>query len=297
MRSLLFVPADGGAKLDKALAAGADAVIVDLEDSIAPERKEAARKTAAEFLQEARGKAGRPRLLVRVNGLSTGLTDADLDAVVPARPDAIVLPKAEGGIAVIHAAAKLAAREALAGLDDGQIKIVAMAIETAASLFLSNTFAAASERLSGVTWGAEDLAADLGAEANRDEQGRYTGPYPLARTLCLAVAASAQVQAIETVYADFRDSDGFRRDTEEACRDGFTARLAIHPAQVPVINAVFTPRPEAVERRAGSWRRLRMILGPELWRSTGKCTTGRIWYARARSSPARKQESVRRSRS
>jgi citrate lyase subunit beta/citryl-CoA lyase len=248
MRSLLFVPADGGAKLDKALASGADAVIVDLEDSIAPERKDAAQASAAAFLREAVAKPTRPRLLVRVNGLATGLTDADLDAIVPARPDGIVLPKAEGGAAVIHAAAKLAVREALAGLNEGHIKIVAMAIETASSLFLAGTFRGASKRLIGLTWGAEDLSVELGAETNRDAHGRYTDPYRLARTLCLAAAASAEAQAIETVHADFRDIDSFRRDTEEACRDGFTARLAIHPAQVPVINAMFTPKPEAIAK-------------------------------------------------
>src|SRR5215467_4965818 len=118
MRSLLFVPADGGKKLDKALASGADAVIVDLEDSIAPERKATARDSAASFLRDAIKSATRPRLLVRVNGLQTGLTDADLDAVVPARPDAIMLPKAEGGASIIHADAKLAVREALAGLPE-----------------------------------------------------------------------------------------------------------------------------------------------------------------------------------
>ncbi len=248
MRSLLFVPADGGAKLDKALASGADAVILDLEDSIAPDRKDAARTSAAAFLKNAIARPARPRLLVRVNGLATGLTDADLDAIVPARPDAIVLPKAAGGAAVIHAAAKLAAREAIAGVEDGQIKIVAMAIETAPSLFLAGTFRGASKRLTGLTWGAEDLSLELGAESNRDAQGRYTEPYRIARTLCLAAAAAAEAQAIETVYADFRDIEGFRRDTEEACRDGFTARLAIHPAQVPVINAVFTPKSEALSK-------------------------------------------------
>src|SRR5258708_7074393 len=127
MRSYLFVPADGGSKLDKAMASGADAVIVDLEDSIAPERKAAARPLAAAFIADAVKRPQRPRLLVRINGLQTGLADADLDAVVPARPDAIMLPKAEGGGAVAHADAKLAAREAIAGLADRHIKILALA--------------------------------------------------------------------------------------------------------------------------------------------------------------------------
>jgi citrate lyase subunit beta/citryl-CoA lyase len=246
MRSLLFVPADGGSKLDKALGSGADAVIVDLEDSIAPERKTAARQSAAAFLGEAVKLETRPRLLVRVNGLQTGLTDDDLDAVVPARPDAIMLPKAEGGAAVIHADAKLTAREAINGLDDGHIKIVALATETASALFLAGTYAGASARLIGLTWGAEDLSADLGAEANRDKDGSFLDPYRLARTLCLAGAASAKVDAIDTVYVDFRNDAGLRRECEEARRDGFTAKMAIHPAQVPAINAVFTPTPEAL---------------------------------------------------
>ncbi len=248
MRSLLFVPADGGSKLDKAFASGADAVIVDLEDSIARDRKEAARASAASFLKQATSQTARPRLLVRVNGIATGLTDADLDAVVPARPDAILLPKAEGGASVIHADAKLTAREAIAGLEDGHVKILAQAIESAAGLFLAGTFGGASARLIGMTWGPEDLSAEIGSEANRDRDGRLTEPYRLARALCLYGAAAAETAAIETVYVDFRNLDGLRRETEEARRDGFTGRLAIHPAQVAVINEVFTPTPEALTR-------------------------------------------------
>jgi citrate lyase subunit beta / citryl-CoA lyase len=248
MRSLLFVPADGGRKLEKALTCGADAVIVDLEDSIAPDRKVAARASAVAFLKEAVAQAVRPRLLVRVNAIATGLIDDDLDAVVPARPDAILLPKAEGGASIVHADAKLAAREAIAGLDDGHVKILAQAIETAAGIFQLGTLAGASVRLIGVTWGPEDLSAELGAETNRDEQGRLTGPYRLARSLCLFAAAAAQAPAIETVYVDFRNLDGLRRETEEARRDGFTGRLAIHPAQVPVINEVFTPTAAALAK-------------------------------------------------
>jgi citrate lyase subunit beta / citryl-CoA lyase len=246
MRSLLFVPADGGAKLDKALGSGADAVIVDLEDSIVPERKEAARASAAAFLREAIKLKTRPRLLVRINGLQTGLTDGDLDAVVPASPDAIMLPKAEGGASVVHAEAKLAAREAIGGLRDGHVKIIAIATETAAALFVAGTYRGASQRLLGLTWGAEDLSAELGAEANRDADGRFLDPYRLARAICLVAAASAQTQPIDTVYVDFRNAAGLRRECEQARRDGFTGKLAIHPAQVPIINEVFTPTPEAV---------------------------------------------------
>ena len=246
MRSLLFVPADGGAKLDKAMASGADAVILDLEDSITPERKAQARTAALEFLKAAQTKKPRPRLLVRINGLDTGMIDADLEAVVAGRPDAIVFPKAEGGASVVHLDAKLTAREALAGLPEGGIKILAQAVESAAGLFLASTFRDASARLIGMTWGPEDLSAELGAEANRDAAGQLTEPYRLARNMCLFGAAVAKLPAIETVYVDFRNSEGLRRDTQDARRDGFAGRLAIHPAQVAVINEVFTPSPEQI---------------------------------------------------
>jgi citrate lyase subunit beta / citryl-CoA lyase len=248
MRSLLFVPADGGKKLDKAMASGADGVIVDLEDSISPEGKIAARKSAADFLKEARKATSRPRLMVRVNGIATGLIDADLDAVVSARPDAIMLPKAEGGASVIHADAKLAVREAIDGLADGGIKIIAIATETAVALFLAGTYRGASARLAGLTWGAEDLSAELGAETNRDADGRFLDPYRLARALCLAGAAAAQVEAFDTVTPDFRNTGLLRREAEEARRDGFCGKMAIHPAQVPIINEVFTPTAEALAK-------------------------------------------------
>jgi citrate lyase subunit beta/citryl-CoA lyase len=241
MRSLLFVPADGGKKLDKAMASGADAVIVDLEDSIAPEGKASARRSAADFLKSVTASVNRPRLLVRVNGLDTGLIEDDLDAVVVARPDAIMLPKTEGGPSVILADAKLSVQEAVAGIPDGQVGIVAIATETAASFFVMATYRGASPRLLGLTWGAEDLSADLGAEANRDPNGRFLDPYRLARTLCLAAAASAQVPSYDTVTVDFRNAEALRREAQEARRDGFAGKMAIHPAQVQIINEVFTP--------------------------------------------------------
>jgi citrate lyase subunit beta / citryl-CoA lyase len=246
MRSLLFVPADSPKKFAKGMTSGADALIIDLEDSVAPANKAQARQTALAFLKEAAAAQARPYLVVRVNGLATGLTDADLDAIAPGRPDAIMLPKAEGGASVVHADAKLTVREAQNGLPDGHIKIIAIATETAASLFVAGTYAGSSARLSALTWGAEDLSADLGAETNRDTDGRYLDPYRLARTLCLAGAAAAGVLAVDTVYIDFRDDVGFRSDCETARRDGFTARMAIHPAQIPIINAVFTPSAEAI---------------------------------------------------
>ena len=246
MRSLLFAPADSARKLNKAMSSGADALIVDLEDSIALDSKARARVSAAAFLKDAMANTQRPYLIVRVNGLQTGLTDADLDAITPAKPDAIMLPKAEGGAAIVHAAAKLAVREAQSDLPDSHIKILPIATETAAALFMVGTFAGARARLIGMTWGAEDLSAELGARANRDEQGRFLDPYRLARSLCLAGAAAAAVPAIDTVFVDFRNDAGFRRECEEACRDGFVGKMAIHPAQVPIINEVFTPSADAI---------------------------------------------------
>jgi len=241
MRSLLFVPADSARKLEKSLTSGADAVIVDLEDAVAQDRKEAARASAAVFLKEAGSAKERPRLFVRVNGLESGLTDADLDAVLPAKPDAVVLPKAEGGASIIHLDVKLTAREAMFGLPDGGIGIFAFAIESAKALFLAGSYAGASRRLIGLTWGSEDLTFEFGAESSRGTDGNFLDPYRLARTLCLAASAAAQVPAIDTVYADFRNDDGLRREAEEAARLGFAGKMAIHPAQIPIINDVFVP--------------------------------------------------------
>ena len=248
MRSLLFVPADGGSKLDKAMASGADGVIIDLEDSIAAASKESARKLALDFLKSAQSRKDRPQLLVRINGLDTGMTDADLDAVVPGKPDAVLLPKAEGGVTVIHLDAKLTVREALAGLPEGEIKILAQTVESPAGLFSAGSYRNCSARLIGMTWGPEDLSAELGAEANREIDGTLTEPYRIARAMCLFGAAAAKVSAIETIYVNFRDTDVLRKDTELARRDGFTGRLAIHPAQVPVINEVFTPSTAQIEK-------------------------------------------------
>jgi citrate lyase subunit beta/citryl-CoA lyase len=159
-----------------------------------------------------------------------------------------MLPKAEGGSSVMHLDAKLTANEAIHGLPEGGIDVIALATETAAALFLAGTFADSSPRLKGLTWGAEDLSAELGAETNRDADGRFLDPYRLARSLCLAGAAAARVQAIDTVAVDFRNLERLRRDYGEARRDGFTGALAIHPAQVALINEVFTPTADAVAK-------------------------------------------------
>jgi citrate lyase subunit beta/citryl-CoA lyase len=248
MRSFLFIPGDSPKKLDKGMSTGADALLLDLEDSIAPQNKAEARAITLAFLREAIPTQPRPRIYVRVNGLASNFIDDDLDGVLAGRPDGIMFPKAEGGTAVIHCDAKITAREAIHGLPDGALDIIAIATETAASLFLAGTYAGASKRLKSLTWGAEDLSAELGAEANRDRDGHFLAPYQLARSLCLAGAAAAQVQAIDTVYVDFRNDAGLRRECEEARRDGFTGKMAIHPGQVAAINEVFTPTADAVKR-------------------------------------------------
>jgi len=248
MRSLLFIPGDSPKKLDKGLGSGADALLLDLEDSISPQRKTEARETTLAFLKQAVPVKERPRIYVRINGFATGLTDADLDVIVAGSPDGIMFPKAEGGAAVTHCDAKITAREAMHGLPDGSLDIIAIATETAQALFLAGTYGGSSKRLKGLTWGAEDLSVELGAEANRDKDGTFLAPYQLARSLCLAGAGAAQVQAIDTVYVDFRNETGFRRECEEAKRDGFTGKMLIHPAQVAICNEVFTPKPEAIER-------------------------------------------------
>lgn len=248
MRSLLFVPGDSQKKLEKALISGADALIIDLEDSVALGAKEEARRVTAAFLGEHRDRTGGPRLYVRVNGLTTGLIDEDLDGVMQAAPHGIVLPKTIGGADVAHLGAKLAVREAEFGLDDGGTHILAIATENALGVFALGSFGGASHRLMGIAWGGEDLSADIGAEANRGEDGTYTEPYRLARSMTLLGAAAASVDAVDAVYTNFRDMEGLAAECREARRDGFVAKMAIHPAQVPVINEAFTPSAEALER-------------------------------------------------
>jgi citrate lyase subunit beta/citryl-CoA lyase len=248
MRSLLFVPGDSPKKLQKGLESGADALILDLEDSVALDAKAQARAISLDFLGTARRQAKRPLLIVRINALSTGLSDADLDAVMPGAPDAIMLPKSEGGVDVSHLGAKIAVREAENDLPDGATRIIPIATETGKGIFGLGSYAGATHRLAALTWGAEDLSADLGAETNRLSDGSYTDPYRLARSLTLFAAAAAQVDAIDTVFTNFRDAEGFRAECIAGRRDGFTGKMAIHPAQVPVINEVFAPAPDEVAK-------------------------------------------------
>jgi citrate lyase subunit beta/citryl-CoA lyase len=243
MRSLLFVPAHDARKLLKGLDSGADALIIDLEDAVPLAEKARARGMCAEFVAEHHT---RMPLYVRVNAASTGLMLEDLAAVVRARPFGIMLPKCQSGRDVAQLDSFLAALEVRDGVDPGSTRILPIVTETAASLFDFASYATAGARLSGMLWGGEDLAADIGALANRDGDGRYTAPYQLARTLALLGASAAQVAAVDAVYTNFRDPAGLQQEAADALRDGFTAKTAIHPDQVPVINAAFTPSAEAV---------------------------------------------------
>ncbi len=249
MRSLLFVPGDSEKKLAKGFSSNADAVIVDLEDSVAPRNKEAARQTAAAFVAERRG-ATKPPIYIRVNDLSTGMTEADLAALVPVRPDGIMLPKSNSGRDVQQLAAMLRVHEAENGLPDGGIAILPIVTETPAGVLAGATYANASPRLCGLTWGAEDLSAAIGARSARDAAGRYTDVFRLARAMTVLAAGAAEVAAIDTIFPDFRNSAALAAECAEAERDGFTSKMAIHPDQVPIINEAFTPSREALERSA-----------------------------------------------
>jgi citrate lyase subunit beta/citryl-CoA lyase len=235
LRSLLFVPGDRPDRMAKALAAGADALILDLEDSVAPAAKTAARHEVAHFL-DANSQA---RLWVRVNPLDSPDNEKDLAAVLPSHPDGIVLPKAEGGASVAELARRLGER------GNATAQILAIATETPAAIFQLGSYGGA-RRLAGLTWGAEDLPAAVGAAASREEDGRFTPPYELARSLCLFGAAAAGVAAIETVYPAYKDLDGLAAYAARARRDGFLGMMAIHPDQIPVINSAFTPSQEEI---------------------------------------------------
>jgi citrate lyase subunit beta/citryl-CoA lyase len=230
LRSMLFVPGDRPDRMEKALAAGADAVILDLEDSVVPANKPEARRAVADFLAAHQTAP----LWVRINPLGGPEADKDLTAIVAGRPDGIVLPKAEGGASVTDLAHRLTERGNVSAM------ILAIATETPAAIFSLGTYGGV-RRLAGLSWGAEDLPAAVGAASAREADGRYTPPYELARSLTLFGAAAAGVAPIETVFPDFRSLDGLAAYCARARRDGFTGMLAIHPSQVSVINAAFTP--------------------------------------------------------
>jgi citrate lyase subunit beta/citryl-CoA lyase len=244
LRSFLFVPGDSPRKLEKGLAAGADALILDLEDSVAASAKAAARAQVAQALA-ARAPGG-PELWVRINPLSGPDALADLAAVAGEGPDGIVLPKAEGAADLTRLSHYLDALEARAGLAAGAIRIMPIATETPRALFTLESYTSAEPRLVALTWGAEDLTSALGATTNKDPAGGYSFTCRLARSLCLAAAHASEVQAIETVYPDFRDLEGLELYARAGRWEGFSGMMAIHPDQVAPINAAFTPSPEEI---------------------------------------------------
>jgi citrate lyase subunit beta/citryl-CoA lyase len=234
-RSWLFVPADSKRKVAKALDSDADAIIFDLEDSVAAAQK----ATARDLLKTLEKRSGGPQWWVRVNPLGSEFHKDDLELIGIADIHGIVLPKAESGADVIQLAHRT-----------GTIPVHAIVTETAASLFSLLSYRDPASPLAAMSWGAEDLSAALGASSKYDESGELAFTYRLARSLCLAGAVAAGVQPVDGVFADFKDSDGLKREAESARRDGFTGKLAIHPDQVPVINAAFTPSAEEVKHAA-----------------------------------------------
>lgn len=243
LRSLLFVPADSEKKLAKSASSPADALILDLEDSVAAANRPAARKLAAEFLAEKHAQA----IWVRVNPPGTDDYRADLAAIVPAAPAGLVIPKPDGP-AALHALDKdIAALEAVHGLAQGAIKAIPVASETPAAVLNLMEYRNPPPRLAALSWGAEDLSAALGASANRDEHGEFLLTYKIVRSLVLIAAKAAGVEAIETLHADFRDDAGLARAARRASREGFSGMLAIHPAQVEIVNAAFTPSHDDIE--------------------------------------------------
>ncbi|MEJ2603264.1 MAG: CoA ester lyase [Gammaproteobacteria bacterium] len=243
MRSYLFVPADSERKLARADDAGADALILDLEDSVAASRRAEARRLAHRFLAGPRGRSER---WVRINALASGEAGADLPAVVRDGLDGIVVPKAGGAEDIVRLDRWLVSLESAAGMAPGSVRLLAIATETPAAVFRLAEYAEAGPRLVALSWGAEDLSAAIGAMSTRDAEGRWLPTFQTVRSLCVLAAAAAGVTAVDTVYTDFRDLEGLRTCADAARRDGFLGMLAIHPAQVPVINEAFTPTREEV---------------------------------------------------
>jgi citrate lyase subunit beta/citryl-CoA lyase len=248
VRSLLFVPGDSERKITKGLGSAADALILDLEDAVAPDRKAFARALCAEILAQARSEASPNRLIVRINAFDTPHALHDLAAVIRYAPFGIMVPKCGGSADLEQIGHVLDGLEARDDIPAGQTKLLPVATETAGAVLNLLAGAWPLPRLYGMLWGAEDLAADIGALANRDDSGHYTMPCLLARNLCLLGASTAGVVPIDAVYTNFRDSDGLRAEALAAARDGFTAKAAIHPDQIDTINAAFTPSAAETER-------------------------------------------------
>ena len=244
MRSFLFVPGDSERKFAKARSAGADVLILDLEDAVAPSMKEAARGIVAGWIDQAGEVAA--KLFVRVNPLDSGLTEGDLAAVVRPGLAGILAPKVNGAHDVAVLAAMLDRLETDRGMAAGSIRIMVVATETPLAMFNLGSYTPPHPRLAAMTWGAEDLSAALGATANKEADGAWTFPYQVARAHCLFAAGAAEVFPVDTLYADFRDTAGLEADCRRARRDGFLGRIAIHPDQVETINRCFSPSDEDV---------------------------------------------------
>lgn len=240
VRSMLFVPADSERKLEKALQSRADALILDLEDAVAPPRKALARQAAAAWISEHASKLPL-QLYVRINPLDGDLARGDLAAVVVPGLAGILLPKTSSAADVVRLGHGLDVLEARSDMAPGSVRIIPVATETAPAMLNMASYTAGMPRLAGITWGAEDLSAAIGAMSNREEDGQLSPLYQLANSLCLCVAASAGVPAIDTLYADFRDPTGLAAACAQSRRRGFRGRIAIHPDQVDVINEAFTP--------------------------------------------------------
>ena len=248
LRSFLFIPGDSEKKLGKVDGVAADAFILDLEDAVAVGRKPAAREMIPAFLRERPRGRRQGQLWVRVNALDTPWTLEDLAAVVPAAPDGIMLPKVDGPDDVARVSHYLSALEVASGCEPGSIRILPVATETPLAPFRLGDYAAAGlERLYGLTWGAEDLSSAIGASGNTDATGEWTHTYRMVRSLCLLGAHAAGIEAVDTLFVDFRDPDGLTASCKAARAEGFSGRVAIHPAQVDIINACFSPSVEEVE--------------------------------------------------
>jgi citrate lyase subunit beta/citryl-CoA lyase len=242
MRSCLFVPADNLRKLEKSLSSSADALIFDLEDAVAADRKLVARAMLADFLRVKRHSCGKA-VFVRVNELGSGMTLDDMAAVMPFRPDGIVLPKCRGGRDVQTLDLYLSAFETIYPDRSEVTRIVAIITETAQSVLGAHSYRDVSHRLSGLMWGAEDLAADLGAMRQRAD-GHWTAAFALARSMCLLAAANAGVDAIDAVSTEIANTEALLRETREARCDGFAAKAAIHPGQIDSIHQALAPSEE-----------------------------------------------------
>lgn len=245
-QSWLFVPGDSEKKLAKAVSAGADALILDLEDAVAPERKDEARGTVRAFLEATRPQERGAKLYVRINPLDDSALQ-DLAAVMSGRPDGIMLPKIYGAGCVARLSYYLDAFEAASGIPQGNTRIIPVATETPQAALTLHTFAERPlPRMIAMTWGAEDLSTALGASTNLDASGQWSLTYRVARANLLVAAKAAGVDAIDTLFVDFRDDEGLRASCRAAAAEGFTGRIAIHPAQVAGINASFAPSGEDV---------------------------------------------------